>query len=119
MPKTAEFQALISKNIKYFMELKDCAYKNANALAGAAKLSPNTVRNYIDPDKRTVTEGKPLGFPTLDKLAKLAKPLNCEVWELLHPDIERSRRERFMYLQIEQDFAALPPLRQPAEHTSQ
>ena len=116
MHKPDEFQALISKNIKYFMGLSE-NYKNANALAGAAKLSPNTVRNYMDPEKRTVTEGKPLGFPTLDKLAKLAKPLRCEVWELLHPDIERSRRERSMYSKIEQDFAALP--QQTIEHTHQ
>lgn len=108
MNKPEEFQALISKNIQYFMGLKDCQYKTANAVAKVARLSPNTVRNYIDGRKRTVTTDKPLGFPLLDKLAKLTKPLNCEVWELLHPDIERSRRERDMYKKIEADFASLP-----------
>lgn len=115
MEKAEEFQALISKNIKFFMRLPDCKYRTANALAVKAKLSPNTVRNYIDGTKRTVTTSKPQGFPTLDKLAKLTRPLNCEVWELLHPDIERSRREREMYKKIEQNFSALPREQEEAE----
>ena len=86
------------------MAVPGCEYRNANLLAKKASVAPNTVRNFLDPKKRTVTTTKPDGFPTLDKLEKLAEPLKCEVWELLHPDIERSMREREMYKKIENNY---------------
>lgn len=80
-------------------------YRTANALAVAAGVAPNTVRNYLDPKKRAAKgENKDEGYPTIDKLALLASKLGCEVWELLHPDIERSISEREMYKKVEADF---------------
>lgn len=81
---------------------------NANALAVAAEIAPNTVRNLMNPKKRTVTVDKPEGYPTLDKLEAIAKVIPCEVWELLHPDIERSIRQTKMYSSIETAFKDLP-----------
>jgi hypothetical protein len=113
MNKDEKFQLLLSKNIQYFMGLPDCPHKTANALGKAAKLNPGTVRNYIHPTKRTVTRGKPQGFPLIDKLARLCGPLKCEVWELLHPDIEQSRRERSVYEQFKGINDTLPPTPRP------
>jgi hypothetical protein len=103
MAKRLDLNLILAHNLRFFMRRSD-QYQNANALGVAANISPNTVRNYLDPKKRTVTTEKPEGFPTIDKLASLSEKLGCQVWELLHPDIERSLREREMYGKIEQDF---------------
>src|SRR5262245_33621312 len=100
-----DLRRVIAGNLKYFMQRPGSLYKTANALGVAAKVAPNTVRNLLDPRKRTVTSTKPEGYPTLDKLEALALRLGCEVWELLHPDLERSIREREMYSKIEHDYA--------------
>jgi hypothetical protein len=94
-----EINELIARNLRYFMAQPGAAYTNANSLGVAAGIAPNTVRNLLDPTKRTTTAEKPEGYPTLDKLAALSLKLGCEVWELLHPDIERSKRERVIYEQ--------------------
>lgn len=103
MPKRLDLNLILAHNLRFFMDRSDL-YKNANALGKAAEIAPNTVRNYLNHQKRTVTDQKAEGFPTLDRLASLASKLNCEVWELLHPDIERAIREREMYASIERDF---------------
>lgn len=103
VPKN-DLRQVVAQNLRYFMGLESCPYATANALAVAAKVAPNTVRNYLDPTKRTVTTGKPDGYPTLDKLKALADALGREPWELLHPDIQRSLSEREMYKTIESDF---------------
>lgn len=90
------------------MGRESCPYRNPNSLGLAAQVAPNTIRNLLDPSKRTTTRDKPEGYPTLDILGKIAHKLSCEVWELLHPDIEKSIREREMYLRLEQNFKALP-----------
>lgn len=99
-----DLNQVVAANLKYFMEREGSLYRNANALGVVAKVSPNTVRNYLDPKKRTVTVDKPDGYPRLDILGTLARYLGCEVWELLHPDIQRSLNEREMYKTIESDF---------------
>ncbi len=106
MPKRLDLNLILAHNLRFFMANNE-ACKNANALATKAGIAPGTVRNYLDHRKRTVTTEKPEGFPTLDILATLAVHLGCEVWELLHPDIERSIREREMYEKIETDFSGL------------
>lgn len=89
-----------------------CDYKTANALGVAAGVNPGTVRYLIDPAKRvTTTAKKPEGYPLLDILGKLADKLGCEVWELLHPDIERSIRERLTYQHFTNMKAAEEPER--------
>jgi hypothetical protein len=104
MAQTDDLNAILAKNLDYMMKRPGSLYPNANSLSVAAGIAANTVRNYLDPTRRTVTSDKPEGFPTLDKLQALASKLNCAVWELLHPDIERSLREREMYRKVEADF---------------
>lgn len=114
MNQAKEIRLLISKNLRYFMKLRQI--KSDNALAVLAGMSPNTVRNYVDPSKRTVTADKPEGYPVLDGLAKLAAKLDCDVWELLHPDIEKERLEKEMYENIKASLKKIsegPPAQQP------
>lgn len=106
--KEKDLRRTMARNLAFFMARESCPYKNANALGVAAKVAPNTIRNLLDPSKRTTTSAKPDGYPTLDILDKIAQKLPCEVWELLHPDIEKSIREREMYKRIEHSFKALP-----------
>ena len=105
-----DLRAVVARNLGFFMNRPGCQYPNANALGIAAKVSPNTIRYLLHPSRRPVTASKPDGYPTLDKLEKIAQKLTCEVWELLHPNIEKSIRERAMYKKLEQDFKALPPV---------
>lgn len=93
----AALNETLAKNLRYFMQQDSCPYKNANALGVAAGLSPQTIRNILTPVVRPTTCAKPVGYPTLDKLATIAAALGCEVWELLHPDLARSRAERALY----------------------
>lgn len=99
-----DLNQILATNLKFFMERDGSAYKNPNALAVAAKLSANTVRNFLTPSRRTTTATKPKGYPTLDKLERVSVILGCQVWELLHPDLPRSMREREMYESIERDW---------------
>lgn len=107
MENRPDLTALIAKNLKYLMGLPGCQYRNANSLGAAAGLAANTIRNLLHPEKRTVTSGKPNGYPTLDTLELIAPKLNSEVWELLHPDIRRSRRERETYKHFEENYKQL------------
>lgn len=114
----SDLNKIVSRNLKYFMGQEGCSYRTPNALGVAARVSPNTVRNYLDPSKRTVTADKPDGYPRLDILGDLADKLNCEVWELLHPDIDRSQRERFHYQNMlkaaREEDRSVPPVKRRA-----
>jgi hypothetical protein len=105
MQKTP-LSVIVAKNLKYFMGRSE-SYGNANALAVKAKVAPNSVRNLIDPKKRTVTADKPNGAPQLDTIQKCADALGIEVWQLLHPDIESAIRQQEMYKQIENSYKKL------------
>jgi transcriptional regulator with XRE-family HTH domain len=100
----ADANAILAKNLRYFMQRPSSPYRTANALAEAAGMSANTVRYYLDEKKRPARSANGVGFPTMNKLSKLAEKLGCEVWELLHPDIERSLSEREMYRKVQADF---------------
>jgi hypothetical protein len=80
MSKAPDLLTILRNNLQFFMRLPGCHLRNANALAVKAKVAPNTVRNILEPGRRTVTTKKPLGFPTLDKLERLSDALGCEVW---------------------------------------
>lgn len=98
----------LAENLRWFMALPNCAYPNPNALATATKgaVSANTVRNILDPKRRTVTAKKGDGGPTLEKLEALAERLpDCQPWMLLHPDLQRALRAIEMDTKIEAEYA--------------
>ncbi len=103
MEKSLDINAILAKNIRFFMKLKKT---NPNALAIKEQLSANTIRNAINYKARPKADNE-VGYPTLGKLELLATRLGVEVWELLHPDIEKSLREREFYRKMEADFAEI------------
>ena len=111
-----DLRTVIAANLKYFMGREGSPYRNANALATAAKVAPNTVRNLLDPKKRTVTAEKPEGYPTLDKLEAIAGILGIDVWELLHPDVDTAIKAREFYAKLERDFRT-PPDQKPLQRS--
>lgn len=98
---------ILAFNLRFFMAREKCPYKNANSLGKAAGVAPNTVRNLLDPKKRTVTTEKPDGFPQLDNVAKVAAKIGAEVWEMFHPDIGKSIRERELYASVTQQLETI------------
>ena len=114
-----DLHQVLTDNLRYFMRRESSLYKTPNALGIAAGIAPNTVANLLHPEKRTVTSSKPKGYPTLDKLQAIATALGCEVWELLHPDIERSVREREMYITIGRDLIARIKSEKPSHKEAQ
>lgn len=110
MTSQPDLAEILAKNLRFFMNRPGALHRNPNALAVASGLAANSVRNYLQPKRRAVVTKKGVGYPTMDKLAAIAGALGCEVWELMHPDIERSLRERDMYKRIETSFALLSPI---------
>lgn len=106
MAKPKDLNQIVAENLKFFMG-RHSTLKNANALGLKANLAPNSIRNLLDNKKRTVTSGKPVGYPTMDTLNKIAEELGCEVWQLLHPDIKKALRQQEMYKKIEENYKSL------------
>lgn len=102
MPKHEDLNAVIARNLARFMDEPGCPYSNANALSVATKgrVSPGTIRNLRNPEKRTTMPERTDGYPRIDTLEAVVTPLGRQVWELLHPDIDRSTKERALYAQV-------------------
>lgn len=79
-------------------------------LAKDSGVGQTTISLYLHPDRRSATEGNSPPSPTLERIGMLAKALKIEPWLLLHPDIERARREHEMYRKIEAEYLKLPRL---------
>lgn len=81
----------LGRNLRYLMKSKGLT---AYRLAQTTSLSATTIRAYADNDTRKdytpITKQK--SAPMLDKLGELAEALDCQVWELLHPDLQLARR---------------------------
>lgn len=97
-----DLNTIIARNLKRFMAAPGCLYPNANALSVATngKVSPGTIRNLREPEKRTTMPERTEGYPRIDTLETVASLLGREVWELLHPDLDRSTKERELYAQV-------------------
>lgn len=106
MTTAKDIRTTVAKNVKFFMARPSSEFRTANALAVAAGLAANSVRYLIEPERRPTTTEKGVGggWPGLETLAAVAPFLKCELWELLHPNIERSQREREAYALIETDI---------------
>lgn len=104
--KKPSLSQIVAKNLAYFMD-RSAGLKTANALAVKAKVAPNSVRNLLDPKKRTVTADKPDGVPQLDTINKVAEALGVEVWKLLHPEIESALHQSERLKVIESNLKKL------------
>ena len=45
-----------------------------------------------------------MSAPSLDKLVLIADKLDCDVWELLHPDVEKARRDAARLQAIDEQY---------------
>lgn len=95
---------ILADNLRQLMMRPDCAYRTANALGVKAGIDPQTVRYLLDPAKRANAKKAGAHSPQIDKLEAIAKVLGCQVWELLHPDIEAARKEHEIIQAFKQDF---------------
>jgi len=104
-----DLRLILAYNMQYFMRMKKDDCGNPRRLGKKAGVASNTVSNYLDPSRRTVTPNKPDGYPQLDKIEKIAMALGCQVYELFHPNIERHLSEQKLYADLER---VLPGLRE-------
>lgn len=107
MRKKPNLNEVVARNLAYLMGRPGCLYNNPTALARAALVAPNTVRNLLDPTRRTklyAHTSKREGYPNLDMLERIADKLGCEVWELIHPNIEQAQKAQEIYESLEATF---------------
>ena len=102
---------ILTRNLRVAMQDSDSGrgikQKPLETLSGVPQ---TTISLYLRPAARLPTDGKSDPGPTLERIDRLAKALKIEPWLLLHPDMERARREADMYRKIEANFLKLPPL---------
>ena len=88
--------------------------KSYRALAGRAGLSPNTVKNLLQPEQRA-PNARGDTSPRMDVLEKLAHALGYEAWQLMQGHFQPadppvrvlSSREAAFYRRIEEAYKGL------------
>lgn len=110
---------IVAANVKAALE--SSKFTSENELAKAAGVAPNTLRNLMSPDRRA-PNARGEASPRLDVLAKVAKALSYDTWQLLvdgfkpaDPPFDRplTKREVEVYKQWEDAYRKLPPLSPP------
>lgn len=106
--RVTPLQRNIADSIWYWMQKqspKVTTVRQLSALTGRDKtvdgyVAASAIQNYLYPEVNQPTErfaragddGEPTGkkgrYPTVDKLANLARALGCEPWQLLHPNAQ-------------------------------
>lgn len=116
MKQAIDLTEIFAKNLKMVMGDR----WSQSSLHRESKVPQTTIGLYLNPERRggPTPKGKTPG-PTMTHLVKLATALEVQPWELLHPDLERARREQEMYAKIEANFAitkasSTPPLFPPS-----
>lgn len=69
----------LAVNLQHLME-QSADLKSQNALAKRSKVGQTTIGNYLRPDSYK-------GYPSLEKIEKLARALGIDTWALLHPKL--------------------------------
>jgi len=86
--KAIAAMANLKRSVDYFLTLKEKSPESDRELAHYLGLAANTVGNWFPKSGE-----KPATNARVDKLAIVANKLNCEVWQLLHPDIQSLQRD--------------------------
>lgn len=79
----------LNRNLDKFMERRQIA--SVNQLGVKSNVAPNTIWGWKNLSSKDPTKTK--AYPRLDLLERVAEKLNCEIWELFHPNIEQLRRD--------------------------
>ena len=109
--KKRDVNQVLAKNLKAAIERKFDGKVNQSALARLSGVSQKTISNILSAADPTPGETPP--SPSLYTLEALAEKLGVAVWELVHPDPEKARREQDFYRKIEEDFVRLPKSEEP------
>lgn len=121
--KVTQLQLTIAAALRYYRDKafpEGISDRGLSQLTGKSKADPgyvsdNSLRAWLYPGKkgRTTTFlredgslGKSGSAPTVDKLASLARHLNCEVWQLLHPEPAVADYIAEQYRQLQEARAA-------------
>lgn len=101
---------LLARNLKQAMDAANAGRGISQAqLSKISGVAQTTISLMLRPNDRRNPLGKGGSSPTVERIAMLARSLHCQPWELLHPDVDRARREHQMYEQIRREYAALRP----------
>jgi transcriptional regulator with XRE-family HTH domain len=118
-PMSKPIVQIVAANVHAAFECSK--FSSENELARAAGVAPNTLRNIMSPGKRA-PNARGEASPRLDVLAKVAKALGYDTWQLLvdgfkpaDPLFDRplTVREVEVYKQWEDAYKRLPPLSSP------
>lgn len=109
MDKRKELAQVIARNAKALLEKKSRDFPSVNALATAIntpvhRASANSIAYVFKPTKRPRGDKHADTLPRLDTLSLVAEKLGCDVWELLHPDIQALRRKLDVYETMARNF---------------
>ena len=69
----------LAVNLQHLME-ESADLKSQNALAKRSKVGQTTIGNYLRPESYR-------GYPSLEKVEKLARALGVDTWSLIHPTL--------------------------------
>jgi len=84
-----ELYEAFARNIHKFMEKR--GFASVRQLALMAGVAPNSLGNWLNLPSKDPTKTKT--YPQLDSIEQVAEKLNCEVWELFHPDVEKLNKD--------------------------
>jgi transcriptional regulator with XRE-family HTH domain len=105
--KKADINQILARNLKAAIERK-YGEINQSQLARDSGVPQTTISLILTPERRTPLASGELPSPTLSKIAALAAKLDVNLWELLHPDPAKARREQDFYEKLEENFRNLP-----------
>lgn len=86
-----ELYEAFARNLRYLLEKK--GFASPHDLADKIpRFSENTLYGWLNLEKPDAPRDKK-SYPRLDLLERVAERLNCEIWELFHPDLDGLRKD--------------------------
>lgn len=115
--KKEDVNQILARNLAAAMQRK-YGQVNGSELARVSRVPQTTIALLLRPERRVPLKSGELPSPTLSKVAALAAALDVQVWELLHPDPDKAKREQDFYRRLERDFLHLSEKAVPSETNS-
>jgi transcriptional regulator with XRE-family HTH domain len=84
--KKRDINQVLAKNLKEAMERKFDGEVNQSELARQSGVSQKTISNILSTLRPELADLNVAPSPTVTKLSLLAKALDMDLWELLHPE---------------------------------
>jgi transcriptional regulator with XRE-family HTH domain len=94
---------ILAKNLKSAIQRVHGDISGAE-FARRCDVSQKTISNILSANRPADLVPTPLPSPSIETIEKIGAALNMEPWELLHPDLDRVRREHEFYIQAASTF---------------